>query len=202
MSEEDGKTLSIWEFLSRDVTVLGGPSSPMLSWLGVLGIIVFFFWHIFKFRKEVTCVRRGFERVRPQLASLIKERGDVHRERLTHQGEKTSTPGGNVGSSSTVRRDCDDLQILDKAMEEEPLFRGPWARYRMTLILEDVPWFMEPRLFSTRCAKDVLTQQVLMTNRINLQFYSQFPSLVTGMGLLLTFVALFVGLGKLHADGD
>jgi hypothetical protein len=86
-------------------------------------------------------------------------------------------------------------------MNKEPLFREPWGQYRMTLILEHVPWFLEPRLFSTRRAEDVLTQEVLMANRVNLPFYSQFPSLVTGMGLLLTFLALFVGLGKLHADG-
>jgi len=69
------------------------------------------------------------------------------------------------------------------------------------LILERVPWFLEPRLFSTRGAEDVLTQEALMANRVNLPFYNQFPSLVTGMGLLLTFLALFIGLGKLHAEG-
>jgi hypothetical protein len=37
---------------------------------------------------------------------------------------------------------------------------------------------------------------------VNLVFYRQFPSLVTGLGLLLTFLALFIGLGKLHAEGS
>jgi len=87
-------------------------------------------------------------------------------------------------------------------MEKEPMFRGLWSQYRMTLILEQVPWFMEPRIFSTTRAEQVFTQDRLMTNRVNLPFYSQFPSLVTGLGLLLTFIALFIGLGKLHADGS
>jgi hypothetical protein len=61
---------------------------------------------------------------------------------------------------------------------------------------------MEPRLFSTKRAEDVLTQEALMADQINLPFYQQFPSLVTGIGLLLTFLALFIGLGKLHAEGS
>jgi len=82
------------------------------------------------------------------------------------------------------------------------MFAGPWAQYRMTLILEQVPWFVEPRIFSTRRAAEVFTQEGIMANHVNLAFYRQFPSLVTGIGLLLTFLALFIGLGKLHAEGS
>jgi hypothetical protein len=35
-----------------------------------------------------------------------------------------------------------------------------------------------------------------------LSFYQQFPSLITGVGLLLTFLAILIGLSKLHADGS
>ncbi len=174
----------------------------MLSWLGVFGILLFFLWHVFKLKKEVTFVQRGFERVCPMLAALVHERGDVDHERFTHRPEKLSTNHPSRGVDSTMRSDCDDLQILDVEMNKEPLFRELWAKYRMTLILERVPWFLEPRLFSTKGAENVLTQEALLANRVNLAFYSQFPSLVTGMGLLLTFLALFVGLGKLHAEGS
>jgi hypothetical protein len=101
-----------------------------------------------------------------------------------------------------MRTDCDDIQTLNSGIQQEPLFRGPWAQYRNTLILEQVPWFVEPRIFSTRRAAEVFTQEALLANRVNLAFYSQFPSLVTGIGLLLTFLALFIGLGKLHAEGS
>jgi hypothetical protein len=202
IDDEMTNTFSLWEFLSRDVAFLGGPSSPMLSWLGVFGILLFFLWHVIKLKKEINFVQRGFERVRPMLVALVNERGDVDRERFTHRPEKVSIHQGIRGVGSTMRSDCDDLQILDVEMNKEPLFRGLWSQYRMTLILERVPWFLEPRLFSTRGAEDVLTQEALMANRVNLPFYSQFPSLVTGMGLLLTFLALFIGLGKLHAEGS
>ncbi|MEX0828802.1 MAG: hypothetical protein WD032_01020 [Nitrospirales bacterium] len=195
-------TFSLWEFLSRDVAFLGGPSSPMLSWLGVFGILLFFVWHVLKLNKEVRSVQRGFERVCPLLVALAQERGDVERDRFAHHPDQRACARANRGGNSTMRSDCHDLQVLDEEMKKEPLFRESWAQYRRTLVLEHVPWFMEPRLFSTRRAEDVLTQESLMANRINLSFYHQFPSLVTGLGLLLTFLALFVGLGKLHAQGS
>jgi len=136
------------------------------------------------------------------LVALAQERGDVERDRFTHHPDRGVGARANRGANPTMRSDCHDLQVLDEEMKNESLFRDPWAQYRRTLVLEQVPWFMEPRLFSTRRAEEVLTQEVLMANRINLPFYQQFPSLVTGIGLLLTFLALFVGLGKLHAEGS
>ncbi len=192
---------SLWEFLSRDVAFFGGPSSPMLSWLGVFGMLFFFLWPVRKLKHEVSSVQRGFERVCPKLIALVQERGDVERDRFTHGSDKSTRTQGRRGVDPSMRSDCHDLQTLDEEMNQEPLFRDAWIHYRRTLVLEHVPWFMEPRLFSTRRAEDVLTQEVLMRNRINFSCYQQFPALMTSLGLLLTFLALFVGLGKLHAEG-
>ncbi len=174
----------------------------MLSWLGSLGIFIFFLWHIIKLRKEVTSVRESFERIRPRLVTLITERGDVDRERFIHDHEKRVKPQVCQRTSSNARIDSDDLKTIETEMQKEPMFSGLWLQYRMTLILECVPWFMEPRIFSTKRAEEVFTHEALIANRVNLSFYSQFPSMVTGLGLLLTFMALFIGLGKLHADGS
>lgn len=191
----------LWEFLSRDVAFWGGPESPMLSWLGSCGIVLFFVWHVLKMKKEAMGVQRAFGRVCPKLVTLADERGDMDRDRFTHHPEKRSTPHTGRMASSSTRIDCDDIQTLNSVMHNEPMFRESWAQYRMTLILEQVPWFVEPRIFSTRQAKEILTQEAVMAHRVNLAFYRQFPSLVTSIGLLLTFLALFIGLGRLHADG-
>jgi hypothetical protein len=195
-------TIGLWEFLSRDVTFLGGPHSPMLSWLGSGGILLFFLWHILKVRKETASVRRAFDRIRPMLQALATERREMDRDRFTHHPAKAFTTRVGQAASSSLRLDSDDLHTLDSGMQQEPMFRGPWAQYRMTLILEQVPWFVDPRIFSTRPAAEVFTQEALIAKHVNLTFYRQFPSLVTGLGLLLTFLALFIGLGKLHADGS
>ena len=36
---------AFWEWLTRDVTVVGGLQSPMLSWLGAAGILTLCLWH-------------------------------------------------------------------------------------------------------------------------------------------------------------
>lgn len=189
---------SLWEFLSRDAAFFGGPQSPMLSWIGSVGIILFFLWHVVRLRMEVSGAQRPFNRVRPTLVALANERGDIDRERFTSHALVGFAP---TAGPSPTRIDCDDLQAIETALQTEPMFRQPWAQFRKTLVLEHVPWFVEPRIFSTRRAEEIFTQDQLLSHRVNLAFYSQLPSLVTGIGLLLTFLALFIGLSKLHADG-
>lgn len=193
---------SLWEFLSHDASFFGGPQSPMLSWLGSFGIMLFFLWHVMRLKREVSGAQRPFDRVRPMLIALASERGEVDRERFTSRALVGLTPPASQTPTAPTRIDCDDLNTLEAAMQKEPMFRQAWGQFRKTLILEHVPWFVEPRIFSTRRAEDVFTQETLLNHRVNLAFYSQLPSLVTGIGLLLTFLALFIGLSKLHADGQ
>jgi hypothetical protein len=192
---------SLWEFLSRDEAFFGGPQSPMLSWIGSFGIVLFFLWHVIRLRMDVSGAQRPFNRVGPKLIALAEERGDVDRERFTSHVLVGFAPPAGQAIPSPTRIDCDDLQAIETAMQKEPMFRQPWAQFRKTLVLEHVPWFVEPRIFSTRRAEEIFTQDTLLSHRVNLAFYSQLPSLVTGIGLLLTFLALFIGLSKLHADG-
>jgi hypothetical protein len=192
---------SLWEFLSRDAAFFGGPQSPMLSWIGSFGIVLFFVWHVVRLTWEVSGAQRPFDRVRSVLIALANDRGDIDRERFTSRELVGFAPPAGQPASSTTRIDCDDLNTLETALQKEPMFRQPWIQFRKTLILEHVPWFVEPRIFSTRRAEDIFTQDTLLSHRVNLAFYSQLPSLVTGIGLLLTFLALFIGLSKLHADG-
>ncbi len=174
----------------------------MLSWLGSLGILLFFLWHIAKFRKEVSFVRHSIERISPILRTLISERGDIDQERFMHDSEKGATLQDKRHASSNIRIDTDDLEKLDGEMGKIPMLHTLWLQYRMTLILEHVPWFMEARIFSTKRAEEIFTQETTLANQVNVAFYRQFPSLLTSIGLLLTFVALFIGLGKLHAEGN
>jgi hypothetical protein len=99
------------------------------------------------------------------------------------------------------RVDLEDVQTLDAAMRAEPLLEQAWFHYRKTFVIERTAWFIEPRVFTTRSASEFFTQDVLAA-RLNLPFYHQLPSLITGIGLLFTFLAILIGLSKLHADGS
>ena len=73
-------------------------------------------------------------------------------------------------------------------------------QYRKTLLIEHVPWFKQPRVFSSRRAEEFFTPEVVLRG-VDLGWTAQVPGLITGLGLLLTFVALATGLSRLHADG-
>jgi hypothetical protein len=86
-------------------------------------------------------------------------------------------------------------------MRREPRFEQAWLHFRKTFVVERTAWFIEPRVFATRTAAEFFPRD-LLNSRLNLAFYNQFPSLITGLGLLLTFLAILIGLSKLHADGS
>ena len=191
----------IWDFLSEDISVWDGLHSPMLSWLGSLGILAFFLWHVARLITNVAVVQRCYVRVWPTLKKLAVGRKTVGQEWQSIQALAESDRQLGRPLPRPSRIDLEDVQTLDTAMRREPLLEQAWFHYRKTFVIERTAWFIEPRVFSTRAASEFFTQDVLAA-RLNLPFYHQLPSLITGLGLLFTFLAILIGLSKLHADGS
>ncbi len=193
--------MSIWEFFSQDVALFGGLHSPMLSWLGSCGLVVFFLWHVGRLTTAISVVQGCYTRVWPTLTSLTSSRKSLQSEWLTIPGLSETKKAANQTGSQSDRIDLDDLQQLDKAMCREMRLEQAWLHFRKTFVVERTAWFIEPRVFATRTAAEFFPRD-LLNGRLNLAFYHQFPSLITGIGLLLTFLAILIGLSKLHADGS
>jgi hypothetical protein len=192
--------VSLWEFLSQDVALFGGLHSPLLSWIGSCGLVLFFLWHVARLTTAISIVQGCYQRLWPTLSSLTSSRKSVQSEWLAIPSLSDTKKSLNSASQSD-RVDLDDLQTLDNAMREEARLEQAWLRFRKTFVVERTAWFIEPRVFSTRTAADFFPRD-LLSGRLNLSFYHQFPSLITGVGLLLTFLAILIGLSKLHADGS
>jgi hypothetical protein len=193
--------MSLWEFLSQDVALFGGLHSPLLSWFGSCGLLVFFLWHVGRLTTAISIVQRCYDRVWPTLVRLTNGRKGLQSDWLTIPGLSDSKKTPHHPHSQSDRIDLDDLQTLDKAMREETRLQQAWLHFRKSFVVERTAWFIEPRVFSTRTAADFFPRD-LLNGRLNLSFYHQFPSLITGIGLLLTFLAILIGLSKLHADGS
>lgn len=193
--------MSIWEFLSQDVALFGGLHSPLLSWLGSCGLLAFFLWHVGRLTTAISIVQSCYTRVWPTLTRLTSGRKSLQSEWLTIPGLSDPKKAGNHPGSQSDRIDLDDLQTLDKAMRQEVRLEQAWLHFRKTFVVERTAWFIEPRVFATRTAAEFFPRD-LLNGRLNLSFYHQFPSLITGIGLLLTFLAILIGLSKLHADGS
>ena len=68
--------------------------------------------------------------------------------------------------------------------------------------IEQASWFTEPRVYAQRAAAEVFSFNSVCTNHLNVHFYQQLPSFMTGIGLMFTFLAILIGLSKLHATGS
>ena len=193
--------MSIWEFFSQDVTLIGELHSPMLSWLGSGGLIVLFLWHAGRLSTAISSVQGCYTRVWPTLTNLVAGRKSLQSEWLTVPSLSEMKKAAHPSGAQSDRVDLDDLHTLDKAMRREPRLEQAWLHFRKTFIVERTAWFIEPKVFATRTAAEFFSRD-LLNSRLNLAFYHQFPSLITGGGLLLTFLAILIGLSKLHADGS
>jgi hypothetical protein len=194
---------TIVEFLVRDVAVWGDLKSPMLSWLGSIGLVLFFGWHVTRLFMKVSRATEPIVRLRQQLIPVARQ---VEASDLQWAFDRAFSDNHGVTVSDAQytpgQTDLDRLTALDHAMREVGAFRRPWVQFRKTLLIERVLWCKEPRIFSTRRAEDFFTQDAMLAGRIDLGFYGQIPSLITGLGLLLTFVAICIGLSRLHSDGQ
>jgi len=140
-------------------------------------------------------------RVWPTLASLTASRKSLQSEWLVVPNLSDAKKVANQSGAQPERVDLDDLHTLDKAMRREPRLEQAWLHFRKTFVVERTAWFIEPKVFATRTAAEFFPRD-LLNSRLNLAFYHQFPSLITGVGLLFTFLAILIGLSKLHADGS
>ena len=182
--------------LARDVSIWGELKSPLLSWLGAAGLLLFFGWQIIRLYMDAARSAEPFVDVEPLLTSFAEQ---VEASDLRHSYDRAFAERGEVTRGREA--DIDRLSRLDTAMREIDTFRRPWIQFRKSLLIERVHWFKEPRIFSTRRAEEFFSQDEVLLPSIDLGFYGQLPSLITGLGLLLTFVAICIGLSRLHADG-
>jgi hypothetical protein len=106
-----------------------------------------------------------------------------------------------LDESPETRRDLDDLHALDRAVRSEQAFARDWLSYRKTLTVEQSAWFLEPTVHSQRSASDFFSFESFCAAHLNVRFYRQLPAFMTGMGLMFTFLAILIGLSKLHANG-
>jgi hypothetical protein len=199
MDELDSVT-ALWELLTRDVTVVGGLQSPMLSWIGAAGILTLCLWHSAILTRGLLQIQGTLSRFQSSVAPLVQERQQVSKDWLVIPA--LAKKRARLDQVCETRRDLDDLQALDRAVRSEQAFARDWLSYRKTLTVEQSAWFLEPTVHSQRSASDFFSFESLCAAHLNVRFYRQLPAFLTGMGLMFTFLAILIGLSKLHANGS
>lgn len=196
----EGERLSdLWLALSRDVTLIGGIQSPMVSWIGAAGILSLSLWQSATLLRGRLTLRQTLSRFHSSVLPLVHARQQSAKDWIILP--TLARPSRNTSETTKTRRDLDDLQVLDRVLRVEPALAKEWSSYRKTLAVEQSAWFLEPTVHSQRSATDFFSFEVFCADQLNIRFYRQLPSFLTGIGLLFTFVAILIGLSKLHANG-
>jgi hypothetical protein len=199
MDDMDSFT-ALWEWLTRDVTVVGGLQSPVLSWIGAVGILALCLWHSAVLLRGLLQIQGTLGRFHLSVAPLVLARQQVSKDWLVIPA--LAKKQARLDVSSETRRDLDDLHTLDRAVRSEQDFTRDWFSYRKTLAVEQSAWFLEPTVHSQRSASEFFSFESLCAAHLNVRFYRQLPAFMTGMGLMFTFLAILIGLSKLHANGS
>ncbi|OQW37898.1 MAG: hypothetical protein A4E19_12030 [Nitrospira sp. SG-bin1] len=199
MDEVDSFT-AVGEWLTRDVSAVGGLQSPMLSWIGAAGILILCLWHGGVLLRGLLQIEETLLRIHSSVSPLVQARQKVSQDWLAIPA--LAKRRARLDASSETRRDLDDLQALDRVIRSEQAFARGWLSYRKTLTVEQSAWFLEPTVHSQRSASEFFSFESLCAAHLNVRFYRQLPAFLTGMGLMFTFLAILIGLSKLHANGS
>ena len=161
-------------FLMQDITLGNQVQLPLLSLLGAIGILFVSLLVTWRLMFQVSRFQRALKLVDGQVKTLIAHGSDIVDEKR--------------------------LSELDEIFEVEPVFSDIWAKYRRSLLIDGSCWYETPIIYGTQPAGDVFTENALFC-RVNLPFYQSFAAMLTGAGLLLTFLAFFIGLSKIQIIG-
>lgn len=198
--DEVDSIAALWEWLTRDVTIVGGLQSPVLSWIGAAGILALCLWHSAVLLRGWVHIQGTLARFHSSVAPLVLARQQVSKDWLVIPA--LAKKRARLDVSSETRRDLDDLHTLDRAVRSEQDFVRDWLSYRKTLAVEQSAWFLEPTVHSQRSASEFFSFESLCAAHLNVRLYRQLPAFMTGMGLMFTFLAILIGLSKLHANGS
>lgn len=150
----------------RDANPFGLIMAPGLSWVGSATIILFTLFVLAFMAVNVWWVRRPLTMIATELQNFRRQQSVL---------------------------DAEGLNRLDGLFGKSMPLAQTWEEFRETVLVnEDSPGKI--RVYNTRAAEEFFTEDNVVSQRINLSFYSSFPGIVTGIGLLLTFLAIFVGL--------
>ena len=161
-------------FLMQDITLGDQVQLPLLSLLGAIAILLASLIVTCRLVFQVRRFQRALKLVDGQVQNLIAQGSDIIDEKR--------------------------LSELAQIFEEEPVFSDTWAKYRRSLLIDGSCWYETPIIYGTQPVSDVFTENALFC-RVNLPFYQSFAAMLTGAGLLLTFLAFFIGLSKIQILG-
>lgn len=168
----------ILELLKTKWTV-SGIDAPAVAWVAAAIVVG---WTIFAFGRMVWVVLAASRRLRRAERSVKSIADEIGRR----PGE-----GAAVIHLDGTRRIFQDAT---------PELRYPWERFEATLIRSS-EGSNAPEYHAEASASEVMNSSVILGRLIDVSFYRALPGVLTGVGLLATFLALLIALLDVRLNG-
>jgi len=156
-----------------------GINAPLFIWvgaflllLGTIGVLGRLFWIIFR-------ESRLYERIAAELREI--------------RGANPLIAGDGLSPAA-----FDSVEQLFEV--SEPLQQAWRGFQRQVLVVRNTSG--EDRIYSSESADNAFNESAVIDSRFNRNFFSSFPGLITGVGLLLTFIAILLALHHLKFNPD
>jgi uncharacterized protein YmfQ (DUF2313 family) len=146
-------------------------AAPLFIWAGCLFIVVLSLYQGFRLFTKSAPVVKALNRLTKQINSI----------------EPQNRALDGVG-----------LEELRELMVKSPLVSDAWGEFEETLLIHTEG--NTQQVFNTRQADGYFSQAAILGGRINMRLYSAFPGILTSIGLLLTFIAILLGLSHIQPD--
>ncbi len=156
-----------------------GINAPLFIWVGACLLLV------------GTIVFLG------QLFWIIFRESRLHDRMVTRLGEI-------MGANPLIAGDGLSLAAFDSVEQlfeaSEPLQQA-WRGFQRQVLVVRKP-SGDDQIYSSDSADNAFNESVVIDSRLNRNFYSSLPGLVTGVGLLLTFIAILFALNDLQITNE
>ncbi len=122
------------------------------------------------------------------LISLGVKTGKIRRSIEKLNREIPKIPKKELPGRQLTASEFDEVSQLF----EESIVSNSWHEFNETVVRND-----EGKIFNTIQAEEFFCLDKIVSTKLNLALYSSIPSLATSFGLVLTFVAILLGLSKI-----
>ena len=155
--------------------ILFGLKAPWFAWVAALGLLLTCLYAMVRFAFQLLTITRAESEVIRRLAILQE-------------------PPVGSGMSTT------DIEALATTFESSGCLGHLWNRLRAQVVRRrtqdgDRFWLMTP-------VREIITVDSVCNSRINRDFYQALPGILTGTGLMFTFLAILVALLDVRIENN
>jgi hypothetical protein len=95
----------------------------------------------------------------------------------------------------SVKADLDAIQVI---MSDEPVVRRSWQLFEETLLISPT----NEEVYSTQSIEESFPKHTMVEENVHGAFFTAVPGILTGVGLLMTFVAILDGLSHVSVAAN